>query len=492
MGAWDNKLAPYRAKRNFGATPEPMGEEQAAASARPRFVIQEHHASHLHWDLRLEHNGVLVSWAVPRGIPTDPSRNNLAVHTEDHPMRYYDFQGVIPEGQYGAGEMYIWDQGTYDPLKFEDKKVVVNLHGKRTQGKYALFQTNGKNWMLHRIDPPVDPTAEPLPLHVLPQLARLGPLPADERRFGYEIKWDGVRAIGFIDNGRLRLESRNLLDITAQYPELKELGESLGSRSAVLDGEIVAFDKAGKPSFSRLQTRMHVGSPAVVKRRMRDVPVTYMIFDLLYFEGHSLMSMAYEDRRRKLDALGLNGPAWQTPPYYRDGAALLAASRAQGLEGIVAKRIDAPYLQGRREAVWLKIKNPRRGEFVIAGWYPGEGNRENRIGSLLLGYYEANAQFAIRDSQTPLRFAGKVGTGFTEKELKRLQELLVPLRRVTTPFTGAKQPQKHAVFCEPQYVAAVEYTEWTHERTLRHPSYKGIVEHADPRDSVCVFQEEES
>ena len=251
------KLKTYRAKRDFDRTPEPQGGRRAGSDGR--FVVQEHDATRLHWDLRLERDGVLVSWAIPNGIPQSPKENRMAVHVEDHPLDYIDFEGQIPEGSYGAGTVKVWDSGTYDLEKWEPKKVIVVFHGDRLKGRYALFQTrSAKDWMIHRMDPPADPAREPMPERVVPMLAKLGTLPAGERDYGFEIKWDGIRAIAYYEPGRFRLESRNLNDVTAQYPELRRLGRQLGSRDCVLDGEIVAFDDHGKPSFELLQQRMNL------------------------------------------------------------------------------------------------------------------------------------------------------------------------------------------------------------------------------------------
>jgi bifunctional non-homologous end joining protein LigD len=481
-----DRLGRYRAKRDFGATPEPGAEPTTGADAPPadlpRFVVQEHHARSMHWDLRLEHEGTLASWAVPKGIPPDPSRNNLAVRTEDHPLEYLEFEGVIPEGSYGAGTMRVWDHGTYEPHKFRDDEVMVTFHGERLHGRYVLFRTKDANWMIHRMDPPEDPDREPMPEHVEPMLARSGPLPSEDGRWAYEVKWDGVRAIGYAQGGRLRLESRNGRDITPRYPELRELGRALGSREAVLDGEVVAFDEAGRPSFQRLQRRMHLASDGVVRRLAQSEPVAYVIFDLLFLDGHSLMPLGYDERRRRLAELELAGPTWQVPAHHvGDGAALLEASRAQGLEGIVAKRRDCPYTPGRRSPGWVKVKNVRRAEAVVGGWLPGEGNRTGRLGALLIGCWEDDG----------LHYAGRVGTGFTGAELDRLAGLLEPLARADSPFKESKLPRV-AQFVEPRLVCSVEYTEWTQARTLRHPSYKGLRDDIDPEDVRCDEQMEGS
>nr|MDQ4041824.1 hypothetical protein [Actinomycetota bacterium] len=382
------RLSDYERKRDFAATPEPGAGEAAAPADRARFAIQEHHARRLHWDLRLERDGVLASWAIPNGIPEDPAENRKAVRTEDHPLEYLEFEGEIPAGQYGAGTMSVWDRGTYECEKFRDDEVMVVFHGERVRGRYVLFRAgrDPKDWMIHRMDPP-DPGREPMPERIAPMLARLGELPAREEGWGFEVKWDGVRAIAFAEPGRLRLQSRNLNDITPRYPELRGLTEQLGARTAILDGEVVAFGPDGRPDFGRLQQRMHVASDSRVKRLASSIPVVYVVFDLLYLEGRSLMALPYAQRRARLEALELGGPAWQVPAYAREhGQALLDATLEQGLEGIVAKRLDCPYEPGRRSAGWVKVKNLQRAELVIGGWMPGEGRRRRRIGALLVGW----------------------------------------------------------------------------------------------------------
>jgi bifunctional non-homologous end joining protein LigD len=502
-------LREYKAKRNFANTPEPAGGskgKQSSATSKPestgrdgraakgsRFVVQEHHTRSLHWDLRLERDGALVSWAVPKGIPDDPKRNHLAVHVEDHPLGYIDFAGEIPAGSYGAGEVRIWDAGTYECHKFREDEVIVTFHGARLRGKYALFQTKGKNWMIHRMDPPQRTGAEQMPEHLVPMLASAARLPSHEEEWAFEIKWDGVRAITYWRPRELRIESRNLNDISARYPELRALGPQLGSREAVLDGEIVSFDEHGRPSFARLQRRMHVSSPSAVRRLAAEEPVSYLIFDLLYLDGRTTLELPYRERRALLESLDLKGPAWQTPAYHAgEGRELLAAAAEQQLEGVVAKRLSSPYRPGKRTDEWLKIKHVNRQELVIGGWLPGKGARAGRLGALLVGFYEAGARDddASKDEKGKhrrpaetllLRYAGRVGTGFNEEELERLGQKLAELPRDSSPFSGT-QPPRGARFVEPELVAEIEFRQWTSDRILRHSSYKGLREDKPAKD----------
>jgi bifunctional non-homologous end joining protein LigD len=477
-------LSSYRKKRDFTETPEPGGQPgatQPGGEGEARFVVQQHAATRLHWDLRLEHEGVLASWAVPNGIPPDPADNRLAVRTEDHPLEYLEFHGEIPKGQYGAGTMKIWDAGTFELHKWDARKVEVTFHGERLHGRYGLFvigrdEATKQDWMIHRMDPPDDPDRVAMPERLVPMMARPSDnLPRPERGWSYEVKWDGVRAIAYVQPGRLRLESRNLNEITDAYPEVRGILTDLGMHEAVLDGEIVAFDDNGRPSFERLQSRMHVTSPNAVRRLMGSTPVVYAIFDVLYLDGHSLMDLPYTERRERLEQLELGGPAWRVPSVHRDaGRRLLEATASQGLEGVVAKRLDSHYEPGRRTGAWLKIKHVRRQELVIGGWIPGEGRRARRIGALLMGYH--------RDGT--FVYAGRVGTGFTEKTLNELLGKLEPLRRDTSPFGSAPKLPREAVFVEPSLVAEIEFREWTNEGVLRAPSFKGLREDKSPREVV--------
>ena len=279
-----------------------------------------------------------------------------------------------------------------------------------------------------------------------------------------------MRAILYSRPGALRIESRNLNEITPRYPELRALGRQLGAREAVLDGEIVAFDEHGAPSFERLQQRMNLTSESEIRRLARAAPVTYVIFDLLYLDGQLTAALPYRERRELLEALELNGPAWQTPAnHLGSGREFLAVTAEHHLEGVVAKRLDSPYLPGARSRNWLKIKNSARQELVIGGWLPGKGRRAQQIGALLMGYYERQGRSLV------LRYAGRVGTGFDERELERLGGELASRERSQSPFAevGA-QPPRNARFVDPELVAEVEFTDWTRERLLRQPSYKGL------------------
>ncbi len=473
------ELAEYASKRDFESTSEPAPGADATSPERAdadpaRFVVQEHHARALHWDLRLERDGVLASWAVPKGIPVDPKRNHLAVRTEDHPLEYLTFKGDIPAGEYGGGSMGVWDSGTFETHKWSEKEVMITLHGSRVRGKHVLFRTGGKNWMIHRMDPPDDPDRAAPPNDLKPMLATLAATPPTGDGWAFELKWDGIRAIGYVDGGRIRLLSRNGNDVSKRYPELRRLGEELGTREIVLDGEIVAFDGSGRPSFELLQRRMHVESDATIRKLAVEIPVTYVLFDILWLDGHSTMGRPYSERRDLLRELELSGDSWQTPPNeVGDGATIIEVSKQFGLEGVVAKRLDGRYEPGRRAAGWRKVKNQLRQEFVVGGWQPGEKGRTGSIGSLLLGYY---------DGET-LHFAGKAGSGLSGPVIAQLEELFAKHALGESPFGVGRVP-KGVRFVEPTLVVEVRFTEWTGAGNIRHPTFMGIRADKNPRDVV--------
>lgn len=348
-----NSLRDYHRKRTFDKTPEPRGADPATDADQNRFVIHEHHATRLHWDLRLERDGVLASFALPRCLPFDPAENRMAVHTEDHPIEYLDFHGDIPQGEYGGGTMTVWDTGTYEELEWKEGKAVVRLHGTRAEGTFALFSA-GQNWLIHRMGGPPEGYV-PLPSTVEPMPASPGPLPRDESQWGFELLWRGVRTVAFCEPGHVRLQDGELGDVTSGYPELGALARNVGGHRLVLDGMLVAFDDAGKPSLERLQRRLAQRS----RPRRQSVPVVYVIFDLLHHDDASLLDLPYTERRQRLDALGLAGTHWQLSPWYEgEGRDLLAACVDLGLDGVVAKRLTSPYRPGEPTKHWRTIAAP--------------------------------------------------------------------------------------------------------------------------------------
>jgi len=438
-------------------------------------VVQEHHARRLHWDLRLEHDGVLWSWAVPKGIPLLNRPNHLAVRTEDHPLEYLEFHGDIPRGQYGAGTMRIWDSGTYEPEKLLDDEVIVTFHGERVDGKYVLFRTKGDQWMIHRMSPPADPTRAPFPRDLRPMLATAAKtLPRDGADWAFEMKWDGMRVLLAVEGGTLTLTSRRGNDVTGRFPELRPLADRLAAVEVVLDGEVVALDDAGRPSFEQLQPRMHVGSPAVARRLAGERPVVCMLFDILWLDGHSTCELPYTERRQLLERLELSGPTWQTPPStVGDGSAVKRAAEELGMEGVVAKRLDSTYQPGRRSDSWRKVKLVADQEFVVGGWLPGAGRLEGRLGSLLVGYHDGGA----------LRYAGRVGSGIDERARTDLEARVASLARTSSPFaTTPKLTTPHWV--EPELVVRVAFQNWTNAAILRAPRYRGVRDDKEPADVV--------
>jgi bifunctional non-homologous end joining protein LigD len=496
-----DKLAQYREKRSRSRTPEPVPDEgarrggrKAAPGGEPIFVVQEHHARALHWDFRLERDGVLVSWAVPKGLPDGPKSNRLAVQTEDHPLDYADFEGTIPAGEYGGGQVEIWDHGVYECQKWTDREVKVILHGERARGQYVLIHTGEKNWLIHKMDganassanasgsnaskssgtragakrTAETPARERMPTLIRPMMATLGALPSADDDFAYETKWDGVRIVAYLEAGSARLLTRNDIDVTQAYPELHDLGAAAGPVNMVLDGELVAFDaRTGRSSFGALQPRMHLRNLAQVARLAEQLPLTYCIFDLLHLDGRPTVALPYHQRRDLLEALDLNGQNWRTPPYRRGGGArALATAKKTGEEGIMAKRLDSIYEPGRRTRDWIKIKNSKAQEVVIGGWQPGKGARAGTIGALLLGI----------PGDDGLSYAGKVGTGFTQAALDDLRGMLSQIARKSSPFAGEipAVDARDARWVTPKLVGEVEFAEWTRDGRLRQPRWRGL------------------
>ena len=470
------QLSTYRSKRHADRTPEPMGEprRKRRRSAALRFVIHEHDATALHWDLRLEHDGVFVSWALPKGLPLTRADRHLAVCTEEHPMEYGSFEGTIPAGEYGAGTVSIWDEGTYECHLWGPKDVKFTLHGRRTTARYGLFATDGRNWMIHRMDP--DPAGwEPLPLSLEPMLAVAGPLPTG-KGWSFEFKWDGIRAVTAYDGGRPHARSRTGNDLTPSFPELRALGRAIGVTQLVLDGELVAMDEHRRPNFGLIQHRLRVSESRGRARAMK-IPVDYIIFDLLHLDGRSLLTLPYLERRRLLEELDLNGERWATGPAFvdADGAQVMAAAGKAGLEGVVAKKNSSVYRSGHRDGSWVKVKFERTQEVVIVGWTTGNGGRRPTFGALLLAVGGPNGW----------EYVGKVGTGFGDADRRELIDLLAPLERSTPPLEARELAKLAGVhWVRPKLVGEVRFTEWTNDAKLRHPSWKGLRRDKRPTEVV--------
>jgi bifunctional non-homologous end joining protein LigD len=444
-------LDEYREKRRRGKTPEPFGEHDAPAE-QPRFVIQRHAARRLHYDFRLERNGALASWAVPKGVPLRSGERHLAVHVEDHPLEYGDFEGTIPAGEYGAGTVEIWDRGTYELL--EEKKnggLTVRLDGERLDGVWTLVPArldgDPKNWLLLRKD-----AGEGSATRYRPMLAvSTDTLPTGEG-WVYEPKWDGFRAIVTVSGGDVSFRSRNDNDLTQRFGDVARAAAlAIRSSDAVLDGEICALDEAGRSRFSLLQEGGGTG--------------VLVLFDALEVESSPLVDLPLAERRQRLEELVDQHAGVLVSPQFDDGQALLVAAREQELEGVVAKLSDSPYRPGRRSPDWQKLKLRLTQEVVIAGYTRGQGRRGGGFGALVAGVHDAGV----------LRWAGNIGTGFSDREIERLLGLMRPLVRPDSPFAEVpKMPRirkSDVTWVEPSLVAEVEFAEWTHEGRLRAPSY---------------------
>jgi bifunctional non-homologous end joining protein LigD len=507
------ELETYKKKRDFALTPEPSGKK-AEPGKRLRFVVQMHHASRLHYDFRLEAGGVLASWAVPKGPTLAPLDRRLAMHVEDHPLDYRDFEGNIPSGQYGAGSVIVWDKGTYtlaegdDPAaEIADGKIKFILQGKKLHGEFTLVRIkgrageNGDPWLLIKdrdlyADPKYDPvdhpesvktgktlddvarnprskiwnskqkarqaTAPRLPARVkrdpLPKLksvmlATLIDEPFDDDDWLFEIKWDGYRAICTIDEkGNLTLASRNDIDFLARFPDLRGLGDAFKSVPIVVDGEIVSLDAEGRSEFQRLQ-----------ESQKKSAALTFAAFDLLYADGRDLRKTPLEERKALLERLIADDEiVLYSKHVIGKGTSLFSVAQKRNLEGIVGKKRASLY-QERRSRDWVKIKAQLNAEFVVGGWTDPRGSRSG-FGALLLGAYHGAA----------FRYVGHVGTGFSQKVLREVHARLLRLARKTSPFDTPVEGSMQAHWVKPELVVEVRFTEWTRDLLLRHPAYLGL------------------
>lgn len=477
----------YDEKRDFQTTSEPPAEHATSdvdpllAPVGDRFVIQQHHATALHHDVRLEMlNGdtpVLVSWAVPKGLPRRRGERHLAIHTEDHPMGYATFSGTIPEGEYGGGEVRIFDHGTWELVDRNDERITFRLEGQRLAGVWHLVHTqpmDGKDSWLAIMSEDQRPAGEDPPL-ADPMLATLTGDAFDDEDWVFEPKWDGIRAI-VICGEETRLISRNDKDITVAYPELADLHRQVVALDSMLDGEIVAFED-GVPSFQLLQQRMHLRDGKRIEQIMKRIPVVFMVFDLIYLDGADLTDRSFEDRRRILEEVIVPADIVQLSPITEGkGQALFRAAAQQGLEGIMAKKRASTYKPGARSREWLKVKVTFDADVVIAGWTEGEGRRKDSLGSLVMAVYDG----------VDLRYVGNVGTGFDRRSLADALERLKALDEIPAPLPSevirSRPELRRARWVTPTLVARVEHRQLTAAGRLRAPSFQGFREDKSPEE----------
>ena len=534
-------LTKYRRKRSAENTPEPFGREvpTSTSTTSGAFVVQKHAARRLHYDFRLEMENVLRSWAVPKGPSMNPADKHLAVAVEDHPLEYGDFEGVIPSGNYGAGSVIVWDRGVYEVIDppgdaadaVRKGKIDINLHGFKLNGAFTLVRTGGrrgadpkdeKNWLLIKKRDQYATTQdvfEEHPRSVLSGLTleELANAPAAERKLAdklahkhlpelgaklkysdfpltlaktvddsfdnnkwlFEIKYDGVRVLAIREGENTHLYARKGTDITNRYPEVVLALNSLALDRFVLDGEVVAQDERGRPSFQLLQRRMHVNDARQIARLSLAVPVSYYVFDLLGFDRFDTRTLPLEERKRLLgELIHSDGPVRYCDHVLGRGKDFYAAISEHELEGVVAKLRDAPY-RGTRTGDWLKIKRPLTEQFVIGGYSDPDGTRTH-FGALLLGQYETDGS---------LRYTDKVGSGFNQDKLRKIHAMLTALAQPQSPFrkpaAGEPAPERNAHFVRPELVCKVRFTEWTDGGGIRQPSFQGLVENIDPRE--CIY-----
>ena len=460
------QLSDYARKRKFGKTPEPepletLGEGNA-------FVVHRHHASHLHYDLRLEENGTLRSWAVPRGMPPHPGLKRLAVATEDHPLEYLNFEGVIPKGEYGAGPMWIYSRGKYEKTKEKKDGFYFRLSSPELNAEYRIYETGNRQWLLERIDnPQIDWLHDRIDFMFAERVPEV-----PDGDYLYELKWDGIRAMIVLDEGEITIRSRNHRDVTAKFPELIIAEEAFRNTSGVFDGEIVCLDEDGRPDFRQVVNRIQRSGEVSIRRAAEKHPAHCYLFDCLYLDGRALVGDPLERRRTWLQDSVRRDTGYRVSEVLEDGHALFEAVKSMGLEGIVAKEPGARYYPGRRSRAWLKVKVKQSDDCVILGFTEGKGDRKGLFGALHIGYYD--------DGE--LLYRGKVGTGFDGKLLTSIHTQLVKLPAVERPVTEKPADDAETTWVEPRLFCEVRYSQLTGNGTFRDPVFVRLRPDLTPED----------
>jgi bifunctional non-homologous end joining protein LigD len=451
------QLDAYTKKRDFKKTPEPAGEVNLRGNNN--FVVHRHHASHLHYDLRLEQDGVLKSWAIPRGLPPRPGIRRLAVQTEDHPLAYLKFDGKIPKGQYGAGEMWIYALGKYQITKEKKDGFYFRLTSKELTGEYRMHKTKEKEYLLERVD---DPQIDYINMFIEPMLSEVRNDPPKGDDYVYEVKWDGIRALIAYEEGQLKIHTRNKNEITAQFPELNAGEKAFRATNALFDAEIVCLDESGKPVFKKVINRLMSKGETVIQKNSKTNPCYCYIFDCLYLDGRSLINEPLAKRKDWLkDVVRFDTP-YRVSEYVTDGESLLAAAREHGLEGIMAKKRDSKYFPGKRSDCWYKIKIRQSNEVFIIGYTKGKGERGVTFGALHIAE-QVGAAFHYR---------GKVGTGFDDATIKDILKVLKNVPVTKKPeVIGTLLDPKISIWLEPKVIIEVSYAKITPDKMFREPVF---------------------